>query len=318
MQIVYKTDWNIVTTVAVYVVVISLAIACVPIYGHYLIGKLVIMGMATIGVQFLYVRCGELSFGHGLFFGVGAYTYALWGGTTSPIGLLFLLILSAVASATIAALLGFVIYRIRGVYFTLATVCAAEGARILFAGLYSLTNGDNGIQGIPVPGIMNATTAAAVSIVIISALVLLGIRLAADTMWGRRVDAQRQSEHKATALGLNVLSLRWQSLVFSSIPTGLAGGLLAMFERSVHPDVFGWRSSGELIAMMLLGGCQSAGGPFLGAAVLDAGKSLIASQWEHWQLVVGLVLLTCAIFWPQGITGQLSKIFQRFGKRGHA
>jgi branched-chain amino acid transport system permease protein len=263
-------------------------------------------------------QAGLISFGHAAFFGIGAYTAALLSLRTpiSPwLGLL--------AAAGAAALAGWVAARIAGDLpgpaFSLATLALAEGLRVIALHWTGLTEGAwglVGIPGLPWPAFIGAGSPRGARVLdcyaAVSALWLLCVIVA----WIRRrpfglaLEAIRQAEARAEALGVNTRQVKGAALVLSAVFAGMAGGLHAHLFRWVDPaSVFGVQYSVLPLIMAMFGGTGTLLGPVAGAAFLYLANELVFHRFAPgahlWFYGAAVVLVVVAL--PRGIVGWLER-----------
>lgn len=259
-------------------------------YASYLAASVLIWANAAAGVRFLHFRAGELSFGQGLAFGVAAYTYVVLGGATTLLSASLVMAVAILAASAAAAVVGLIAFRARGVYFTLMSLCAAELVRIIVTRSYDSLGGDNGIQNVAVPPILQSEHQWCMVAVAMFALVNMAFSLLMRTTWGWRVDAQRQAYRRTASLGINPEFVRWQAIVVSALPAGVAGTLVAAHEAAVNPSLLSWVNSGDFIAITLLGG-DTWFGALASSTLLVAGRAVLASSTDYWRSGVGLLIL---------------------------
>jgi branched-chain amino acid transport system permease protein len=124
----------------------------------------------------------------------------------------------------------------------------------------------------------------------------------------------RQNERRMAAIGIAPYRYKLAAFVISGMGTGLAGALMANYLRFVSPDMLHWTKSGELMIMVILGGVGTLLGPLFGAAALVILETVLTSWTEHWQLVLGPILLLVVLFTQGGLNGLFSRL--GFGRSG--
>jgi branched-chain amino acid transport system permease protein len=290
------------------------------------------LAVATLILYFAYTGqawnvmmgfAGQLSLGHSLYVGIGAYASAalFFHYGVGPWAGLWLSILLCVA---FGALIGFLAFRfgISGVYFALLTIAFAEFTRIGFDHL-DWTGGSGGLfikveqrervdllnlRGSPVMFyyVMLFLTAAAF------ALCAWLLRSRAGYYW----QAIRENEEAAQALGINIFRWKMLAVVLSAAMTAVAGVFFAFYYNNLFPEqIFNIGRSIEIILGPIIGGVGTLFGPILGAAVLtllsDGITELLASLgWEFpgvKQVFYGVVLLGVVMFLPNGIWPGLAR-----------
>jgi branched-chain amino acid transport system permease protein len=254
---------------------------------------------------------GLTSFGHAVFFGIGAYAAAIlqtrwginpWLGLPAAAGL----------GAAIGAVIGLAAFRagLRGSYFALVTLAFSEVFRIL-ANSVEITHGGLGIL-IPLrPGLSNFQFSERRASYLV-ALVLLSIAMAVAfwlrrSRFGARLVALRENEDAAAALGIDLVRTKTQALALSGAITATGGVLYAQTFLYVDPSIaFGVERSVEMLLVVMIGGAGTVWGPVLGAIALhiveDAARSWINTP-GFAPMLYGVVLLAIIAFLPGGIAG---------------
>jgi branched-chain amino acid transport system permease protein len=137
-------------------------------------------------------------------------------------------------------------------------------------------------------------------------LLLLG--RVARSRFGRVLAGARQSERRMAALGVSVYPYRLAAFVISGMGTALAGGLMANVLRFVSPDMMHWAKSGELMIMVILGGLGTLLGPVLGAIALVGLENWLSAWTEHWQFILGPILLAVVLFGRGGLMALVRRV----------
>jgi len=287
-----------------------------------LASRILIYAIAATSLNLALGYGGMVSFGHAAFFGAGAYVVGILAveGVRSawiawPAGI-------AVA-ALAAALIGALSLRTRGVYFIMITLAFAQMIYYVFVSLKSY----GGDDGLPMPGRSSVGFAIDLAndvtwyyvVLALLALVLYLLHRLARSRFGRVIEAIRDNEARAEAIGFPVYRYQLLCFVISGAAAGLAGVLIANQANYVGPSVLHWIQSGTLMIMVILGGIGRLWGGVIGAAVLLVLEHLITDyriDWlaalapnyqEHAGLGVGIVLLVIVLFAPQGIAGLLER-----------
>jgi branched-chain amino acid transport system permease protein len=247
---------------------------------------------------------GLLSIGHAAFYGVGAYSSALF---TIKVGLPFLvaLPLSGVIAAVFGYLIGKPTLRLTGIFLTLSTL----GFNIIFVLLSinweGLTRGPLGISGIPVPEIFGyAFQRQEDYYYLIFFLVLFTLgstyRLI-HSRFGKALLAIREEETAAETVGVNTVHYKMAIFVISTFYAGLAGSFFAHYIRFIAPDNFTFWESFTLLAMLALGGQGNLVGPIAGASALIALPEIFRFLTDHRMIFYGLILIVMMLFRREGI-----------------
>lgn len=252
----------------------------------------------------------QVSVGHVAFFGIGAYTSTLLAlnfGISPWIGMF----VGGAIAAVAGALLGIVTFRLRGKFFTMATLAFAEVMRILAVDLRGLTKGSEGITIDSTPNIAMFVLGSLRSYVIVGfammlALYVLSVLLARSKV-GLKLLAYREEEEAARALGVRTIRLRLLVMVLSAFCTALGGTFYAQYLLFIDPDsVLGIELSLQMALLSVVGGVGTAIGPILGTyLVIPFGQVLraqLGSEFAGLHLVIyGLGLIVVLYKMPNGV-----------------
>lgn len=279
-----------------------------------LAANILIYGLYALGFNLVYGYLGLLSFGHAALFGTGAY---LCGIAIVHFGLPWYLaiLLGIFGGLSMAAVIGVLAIRTRGIYFAMVTMALSQCVYYLFYQAVDWTGGENGLRGINVHEIsvfglkldfINPLTRYyVIAAFVIAAFFVLSRILASP--FGAVIEAVRENEARAKASGYNVTATRLITFVLSGGFCGLAGALQALHLSIVPIEILHYDTSGEVVMIALLGGMGTFFGPMIGAAAFLMLENLVSTWTVHWQLIVGSVFMICVLFFPAGIWGTLIK-----------
>jgi branched-chain amino acid transport system permease protein len=288
---------------------------------QYLLTQILIASLVGVAFNLLLGTTGLLSFGQMAFYGVGAYTVGLLA-TKAGFSTLPALLLAPVFGALVAALIGFFCVRLSGVHFAMLTLAFGQLVYTVAFKWYGFTGGDNGIQGIPVRTLPGGIDIGSTQAMYYFALLVVGLSIEAlrrirSSPFGATLKSIRENNQRAAYLGVNVKLYQWTAFVIAGAFTGLAGGLYAVMERSITPDIIHWTKSGEPVFMTIIGGIYSFAGPVVGAVVFIVLNSYLVAWTEKWALVLGIILLVMVLLLPGGVVGFINeKAREAFSKRG--
>ncbi len=251
---------------------------------------------------------GLLSFGHAMFFAVGAYTLGI---LLKSFNWSFFPALGMVVVAGIvqALLFGVVLPRVKGITFALVTLGIASVFYIIIQSseLGPYTGADVGLQGIPLPDILNTSTER-LRFYFVALLFLFGVYLLyrrfVDSPTGRVCIALRENEERAKMLGYNTFTFKLAALTLSSITAALAGALYALHQPIVSPNIASLSFTVTALLAILIGGIGTLSGAIIGAAVfrlLDYGLSRYLGADSSF--FTGAVYVAIVLFVPYGIVG---------------
>jgi branched-chain amino acid transport system permease protein len=284
-------------------------LAVIPLGGMSLTMEVMIWAIFALGYNILLGVTGLPSFGHGLFFGLGAYMCGLvqkyiWANA------FFCLLGSLTGCAIIAGLLGIFVAKKRGIYFALLSIAFTQMFYFICFQWDSVTGGENGLMGIERCSFLGFNLDSELNFyyfifLILSISMLLLWRLV-KSPFGAVLYAIKQNEVRAKYLGYDTSLYKWLSWVISGSFGGLAGGLYAMMTHGAFADPIHWAHSGDVVMMVLIGGgLTNFFGPVLGAVIFIALRDIFSTITEHWYLFYGLLIVFIILFLPEGILGYL-------------
>jgi branched-chain amino acid transport system ATP-binding protein len=267
----------------------------------------VIFAMVGLGLNLLLGYGGLASFGHGAWFGIGAYAVGILQRDLLPGQFLPPLLVAVAIVAAAALVFGALILRRRGVYFSLLTLALTA---ILFAIAFrwtELTGGENGLGGIVRPSVLGINLEDPWTYYWLVA----GIGFAtAWVMWrivrspfGHVLVAIRENETRARFQGYPTDRYKLAAFVVSATVAGLAGALFAFHHRFASADPLLVTFSGELLAMVIIGGMRSFLGPLLGAVFYMLFREFLSIWTPHWLFFFGLLFAGFILFSPRGLIG---------------
>ena len=276
--------------------------------------RILVYAVAATSLNLLLGYGGMISLGHAAFFGLGAYSTAILLSEGIRSGLVHLLAV-AVIGALAALVIGAISLRTRGVYFIMITLAFAQ---MLFY-LANSMKGYGGDEGLNVrvrsllPGGIDLRDAnsfyyAALALL---ALELLFLHRFIHSRFGRAVQAMRDDEVRAEALGLPVFACKLVIFVVAGVMCGVAGGLSVNLQGYVSPNLLHWTQSGTLLVMVILGGTGTLWGGVVGAAALLLMQELLSAQTQYFEFWTGWVLLAVVLFARHGLVGILASIARR-------
>lgn len=257
----------------------------------------------------LILRTGQISFGHGAFVAVGAYTSAL---LATNLGLSFWLTLplSGIAAALLAAILGYPALRTRGIYFVIITFCFAE-ALVLLITYWPFLGGVNGIPSIPKPNpiaLPGLTPVQFVShtqyyylILGIMTVALVVLRRIDNSYLGRVFSAISESNRLSESIGINLTGYKMLAFVTGCFFAGLAGSFFAHYYTYISPNFFSLWESIYVFMYVLAGGIGSFFGPIIGATLLTISGELFRLVTGLQTVLFAILLLLIVFFLPGGL-----------------
>ena len=276
----------------------------------------VIFAIAAMGLNLLVGYTGLTSFGHGAWFGIGAYAAALSQKYWFTSQIVAPLVFSLAFVALLATLVGFLILRRRGVYFSLLTLALSALTFAIAFRWTAFTGGENGLGGVvrPALGPVNLDDPATylIFVSLIGFAVLFVLLRVVRSPFGHVIVAIRENEQRATFQGYNTHQYKLAVFTLSATVTGLAGALLAFHHRIASADPTSVAFSGELLAIVVIGGMRSFLGPALGALFYILARELLSIWTENWLFWFGLAFVGFILFSPSGLVGIWERLLRKW------
>lgn len=286
--------------------------------------RIMLLGMAAMGLNLVLGYGGMVSFGHAAFVGIGAYCvgigqfYGLMNGWAH-------ILLSIAVCASLGLVIGYLALRTTGIYFIMITLAFAQMLFFLFVSLEQF-GGDDGMSIDRAEFLLidlYEPLRLYFLIWAMLALVALLLMFVVRSRFGVTLRAIKSNESRVEAMGLVPLHFKITGYVISAVICGLAGTLFASWQEYVSPDIMHWTRSGELMIIIILGGLGTLAGPLLGAIVfllleeflpLMLG-ALAPAYAENWMVLFGPLLIMVVLFGRGGLVGLIDrKILPRLGR----
>ena len=258
---------------------------------------------------------GMVSFGHGMFFGFGAYAFGLSMqrlGVSIPVAFL----ITVAASAALGLVVGAISIRLKDIYFSFITLAFQMLLYSLVIAWVPLTGGDQGLMGgIPRPPFLGVDLSLESHrygfAVILMVIGLLAMRQIAESPFGYTLRMIRDNTERASFLGINVFRAKLTAFVIAGVFGSIGGMIMALFVSGAYPEFVNWTMSGEGIFMVMLGGLTTFIGPAIGALILSLLNDVITRGTEHHGLYLGAVILLFALGLRKGLTDFIADWFRQ-------
>ena len=300
------------------IVILPLALPSVS-----LANEVLIFAIAALGCNLLLGHTGLLSFGQAIFFGGGAYlsSIALING---KVGLIGALLIGIAVGGVLAACVGALAIRRRGIYFVMLTLAFTHMAYFVAYTASDWTGGENGLLDIPRPDLnLFGTTVLGLSdgrvfyaaVAVLFMAVFIGLRRVINSPFGSTLAAIRENEERLTAIGYNTRWFKILAFTISGMVTGMAGALYAMFLGFAPLGNIEVAMSENILLMTIIGGTESLLGGFLGAAFLIIVGDALSSIWPRWMMGLGMLLIALVLFMRGGLWGALDSGLARWRNR---
>jgi branched-chain amino acid transport system permease protein len=259
---------------------------------------------------------GQLSLGHAAFFGIGAYAAAVLASKT-PLSPWWALVAGPAVGLPVALVVGWICFRLRGPYFTLATIAVGEVVRLVALNWTELTGGAVGVVIRP-SGFSGASKIPYYYIVLIIAAATVGLcQMMSRRKLGYYLMAIREDQETAESIGVNTTRYKLAALAISAALTAVAGAFYANYFLFVDPTiVLPLALSVEIVLISIIGGLGTVAGPVLGAVLLKLTSEIFRNEFEQANLLIyGALLILVILFMPDGLVGGVRKVIRLSGRK---
>jgi len=288
-----------------------------------LVGKIMILAVLAMSLDLLVGFTGLTSLGHAAFFGIGAYSLYLLSSESQGASLWLSLPAAMLAAAFAALLIGLLVLRSSGVYFIMVTLAFSQmffyyatGARWLGGsdGSYIDHKPDATIVGVQ-PFDLGRGSSFYYAVLISMLATYLFLLTVLRSPFGHAIRGIKANEHRMRALGFATFQYKLAAFVIAGALAGLAGYFDAAQFGVVNPDLFGWRLSGDVLMMVILGGMGTLHGPVFGAFALVLLENFLGEATTHWLLPMGLFIILAVLLLPGGLAAPFALAKVRWERR---
>ena len=274
------------------------------------------MALFATSLNMLVGYTGLTSFGHGMFYGLGTYSFALLMQKTSlsmPAAFLLTLLITAVTATVVGA----ICIRLRLIYFAFVTLAMQMLMHSIVISWVDLTGGDQGLQGgIPRRVVAGFDLGNQHTLYIASGTVLviglIAMRHIVASTFGTSLRMIRDNETRAAFLGIVVWRVKLAVFVISALFATVGGVVMSLFISGAYPELINWPISGDAIFAIVMGGIGSFLGPTVGTMMLLLLNDVVTRQTEYYGLALGIIILAFALGLRRGL---LDFVYERLGIR---
>ncbi|PYM44630.1 MAG: branched-chain amino acid ABC transporter permease [Candidatus Rokuibacteriota bacterium] len=290
---------------------LAVAPLVLPEFWRRFVTEILIWGLLAMSSDILIGYTGMISFGHSVFFGLGMYGAAaalLWA---KPANLWLALLFGLAAAAAVAVFVAYFATRLRDIYFSITTLVFSQIFYVVIFTWTEVTGGENGLTfsrpALAIPGLFSVpftTETLHWFVLAVVTISFLTIRRVTQSPFGMVLQAIRENEPRARAIGYAVERYKIVAVMLSGLFAGLAGILYAIQNKFAAPDFVFFLVSGEVVIFNVMGGIGTLVGPIAGAAfflLLREGLSRYFT--EYYLIPVGIIFTAMVIFMPQGLLG---------------
>jgi branched-chain amino acid transport system permease protein len=276
--------------------------------------------LAVLGVVLL-LRGKLLTFGHALYYAVGAYAAGMAVKYLGVREVLVLLTLALAAGVATSALLGLLVARYRAVYFALLNLAFSMVLYGILLKFYAVTGGTDGLgiaqttlAGFPLSGPLLRLAMYELTVVLLTLLVYCTYRFFVSPT-GYTLRAIKDNEVRVEYMGVSVWRAVYVSYVIAGGLAAVAGGLIALSVGHITPDLAFWSQSGEFVFVAVLGGTGSVLAPVVGSILFEFVRNYAFEVSPYtWQMTLGIVLLLIIFFLPGGVWSLTALALRRGGR----
>jgi branched-chain amino acid transport system permease protein len=296
------------------------AVLAIPLIGDSYTTKVAIevmvFALAAFSLHFLMGVGGLVSFGHAAYFGMGAYAAGLLATGPLKLPMEAALLLAPLAAGAGAALFGFFVVRLSGIYLAMLTLAFAQIVYAVCFQWVEVTGGDNGVVGVWPSAWASSREVYFYVVAVLTLAAILFLRRAIHAPFGYTLRAARDSAMRADAIGIDVRTHRWLAFTLAGAAAGLAGALYAFSKGSIDPTMISIPMSVDFLVMVLVGGIRTVAGPLVGAASFHALKDFFMPLTDFWRLFLGASIIAMVLLFPRGIVGAGEAVRRRMRRRG--
>ncbi|MEF9601429.1 branched-chain amino acid ABC transporter permease [Paracoccus sp. PXZ] len=283
--------------------------------------EILIFAMVVAACNLLLGYTGLLSFGQGIFFGIGTYVAGICL-TRWQVPVPLVLAGAAVLGAATATLVGWLSIRRQGVYFVMLTLAFSQLFYFVAYTFSGVTGGDNGLLGVPRPSVggaaLNAPWSYYAFVAVCFVAVFAVLVMVTQSTFGRTLLAIRENEGRAAAIGFPTKLFKLEAFAISGAVTAFGGALHAMLIGVAPLSNIEYHTSELILIMTIIGGSSSLFGSVLGAGFYLLLADALSTVWPRWLLLLGLVLVTVALFLQRGLWGLVERGYDLVFRRERA
>jgi branched-chain amino acid transport system permease protein len=284
--------------------------------------EILIWSLLAASVNLLLGYVGLLSFGQALFFGLGMYGVAI-GIETFDLSFWTGFLLGIALATGMAAVVGALAVRLTWHYFAIITVVFSLIFYFLALSWKPLTGGDDGLAFTVPPllsigsyelSLLDPDVQYYFIVTVVGVCYALMWRIVNSPL-GRAFVTVRENDLRASLIGLNVYLIRLSAFVVAGFLAGTAGALFAFYGRYASASYMFYHVSGEAVVWSIIGGVGTLFGPIVGAGVLITLREEISTVWDHYLLLVGVIVILIVVFAPRGLGGLWNMLVDRLTDR---
>lgn len=277
-----------------------------------ILGEVMIFGILATSINILVGYTGLPTLGQAGIFGVSAYAVGYFlVRSGAPWSVSQSLWFALLAALVVTVIFGLMAVRTSGIYFLMITL--AQGMIIwgLAFRWASVTNAENGIRGIERPGFIQAYPSFYYLVLVVTVVVLLGVRRLARSSFGLTLKGIREREGRMGALGYHIPLHKFLGFLVAGFIAAIGGILWVFQDEFVSPSTVEFATSAEGLLMVILGGTGTLYGPMLGSLIVVFTRHQISLYTDRWLIVLGLIFVVTILLAPDGLVGGIARLLRR-------
>lgn len=274
--------------------------------------------IGALGISLMLGMGGQMSFATVSFMGLGAFTTAQFSKNFG-MDTVVAMILSTLIVMAASGLIGLLLFRLSGAYFTFATIGLVQITTNILVTYRPFSGGPDGFSGIPklsVFGIkFNDLTMWFYLLIItciISGMIVQRIR---HTALGRSLASVRDNEVAAQTLGVNCYKVKIISFIIAGAFAGISGSFIAYMNSSISAYLFQFQTSTTFVVMVMLGGVNSTIGTFIGTLLITILPEWLRPLTQYMRFIYGIAIILMMIYMPMGLAGVFNSIYARISAK---
>ncbi|WP_404324484.1 branched-chain amino acid ABC transporter permease [Cytobacillus firmus] len=287
-----------------------------------LLTQIFIFAIFAMSFDILLGYTGIVSFGHCMFFGIGAYSTALIFDkldATLP-NFLIGLVIGILLSALVSYIIGLLSLRLKSHFYAMLTLAVSQLFLVLAEKWRGLTHGGDGFT-FSVPDVFKDRTSFYYITLISVAIVFILLKLFTESSTGKVLKAISQNEDRAEALGYQILHYKLIASVTAGVAASLSGALYAVSLRFINTNVFSIEVTLDALLMTMIGGMGTLAGAIAGAGIIEFLRHYLSELamtfpiFERWTIILGFLYIVVLLGFPSGLAGVIKKFTLKKGRR---
>ncbi|KAA0547689.1 branched-chain amino acid ABC transporter permease [Bacillus sp. BGMRC 2118] len=280
--------------------------------------QIFIFAVLAMSYDLLLGYTGIVSFGHAMFFGIGAYSTGIFLDRMdgSILALVIGLLVGAVLSAVVSFVVGILSLRLKSHFYAMLTMAFAGLFLVLAQKWRSVTHGNDGFT-FSIPDAFKEREVLYFTSLFLMILVFFGLRRFTSSPVGKVLQAIRENESRTESLGFHILHYKVIASVIAGVIASFAGSFYVLTLRFVNTSVFTMDITLDALLMTIIGGVGTLAGAILGAGIIEfahhwlTGLAKVHWIFERWIILFGIVYILSVMFFPKGIVGTSKHWFEK-------